>query len=237
MKLGAFNTLFYDRGFDEALEAIKAQGCDAVEIGCGGFISKKHIDPSRLLADEKALKSFRASVEKSGLFVSALSCHGNMVHPRKEFADRHRKDFRDAIQLAGKIGVERIVTFAGCPGTSDNDANPSWITCPWPEYFTESLKWQWEQKLIPLWKEETAFARAHGVKMICLEMHPGDAVYSPDKLLRLREAAGEEIGCNFDPSHLFWQGIDPSAAVRALQGLHLPRARKGFPRGAAGRRR
>ena len=31
MKLGAFNTLFYDRGFEEALEAIKAQGCSAVE--------------------------------------------------------------------------------------------------------------------------------------------------------------------------------------------------------------
>jgi len=217
MKLGAFNTLFYDRGFEEALEAIKTQGCDAVEIGCGGFISKKHIDPSRLLADEKALTTFRSAVEKSGLFVSALSCHGNIVHPKKDFAERHRKDFRDAIQLAGKIGVERIVTFAGCPGTSDGDANPSWITCPWPDYFTEALKWQWEQKLIPVWKEETAFARAHGVKMICLEMHPGDAVYSPDKLLRLREAAGPEIGCNFDPSHLFWQGIDPSAAVRALK--------------------
>jgi sugar phosphate isomerase/epimerase len=166
VKLGAFNTLFYDRDLDKALEAIKAQGCDAVEVGCGGFIKKKHIDPAHLLADEKALADFRGAVEKSGLFVSALSCHGNMVHPRKDFADRHRKDFRDAVQLAGKIGVERIVTFAGCPGTSDADAGPSWITCPWPDYFTEALKWQWEQKLIPTWKEEVAFARAHGVKMI-----------------------------------------------------------------------
>jgi sugar phosphate isomerase/epimerase len=97
------------------------------------------------------------------------------------------------------------------------DAAPSRITCPWPDYFTETLKWQWEQKLIPLWKEEVGFARKHGLKMICLEMHPGDAVYTPEKLLKLRAAVGPEIGCNFDPSHLFWQGIDPITAVRTLR--------------------
>ena len=110
-----------------------------------------------------------------------------------------------------------MLPLPDAPGTADGDANPSWITCPWPDYFTESLKWQWEKKLIPLWKEEAAFARKNGVKMICLEMHPGDAVYTPEKLLTLREAVGEEIGCNFDPSHLFWQGIDPIAALRALK--------------------
>jgi sugar phosphate isomerase/epimerase len=47
-------------------------------------------------------------------------------------------------------------------------------------------------------------------------MHPGMAVYNPETLLRLRAAAGETIGCNFDPSHLFWQGADPIEVVRAL---------------------
>jgi sugar phosphate isomerase/epimerase len=217
MKLGAFNTLFFDRGFEEALDAIKEYGCDAVEIGCGGFITKKHIDPSQLIDDDAKCKAVLETVEKKGLFISALSVHGNMAHPDKEFAGRHRQDFRDAVVLASKIGVERIITFAGCPGTSDNDANPSWITCPWPDYFTEALQWQWEKKLIPLWKEEAAFARKHGIKMIALEMHPGDAVYTPEKMLKLRDAVGEEIGCNFDPSHMFWQGIDPTAALRALK--------------------
>ena len=40
----------------------------------------------------------------------------------------------------------------------------------------------------------------------------------PLTLLKLRAAAGPEIGANFDPSHLFWQGIDPCAALRALKG-------------------
>ena len=217
MKLGAFNTLFFDRGFEEALDAIKAYGCDAVEIGCGGFITKKHIDPSQLIDDDVKCKSVPKTVEKAGLFISALSCHGNVLHPDAKIAGPHRQDFRDAVVLASKIGVERIITFAGCAGTSDKDANPSWITCPWPDYFTEALTWQWEEKLIPFWKEEVKFARKHGIKMICFEMHPGDMLYTPEKLLKLRDAVGEEIGCNFDPSHLFWQGIDPTAALKALK--------------------
>ena len=217
MKLGAFNIDFYDRDFEPALDAIRDIGCEAVELGCGGFITKRHIDPRVLLEDEVKRKEMLERVEKRGLFISALSCHANMVHPQDSFAGAHRKDFRDTILLAEKIGVERIVTFAGCPGTADGDKHPSWITCPWPDYFTEALEWQWEKKLIPFWKEEVKFARDHGVTKICLEMHPGDAVYTPEKLLGLRDAAGEEIGCNFDPSHLFWQGIDPLVAVRTLK--------------------
>jgi sugar phosphate isomerase/epimerase len=42
-------------------------------------------------------------------------------------------------------------------------------------------------------------------------------VYNPETLLLLREKVGmEEISCNLDPSHLFWQGIDASQAVRRL---------------------
>lgn len=217
MKLGAFNINFYDREYEEALDAVKGYGCEAIEIGCGGFITKKHINPQELLEDDAKLKAWHSKIEDRGLFISALSCHANMAHPQKSFAEEHRKDFRDTIRLASKLGVERVVTFAGCPGTSPNDKNPSWITCPWPDYFTEALEWQWTEVLIPLWKEEAEFARKNGIKMICLEMHPGDAVYTPEKLLRLREAAGTEVGCNFDPSHLFWQGIDPLAALRKLK--------------------
>jgi sugar phosphate isomerase/epimerase len=217
MKLGAFNIMFFDQSLEEALKKIKEYGCDAVEIGSGGFTPKKHLNAGELIEDEGRCRQLVKTVEKNGLFISALSCHANMLHPNREFSERHHKDFREVVTLAGKIGVERVVTFAGCPGSSDRDAHPNWITCPWPEYFTEALKWQWEKKIIPFWKEEVQFARKNGVKMICLEMHPGDAVYTPEKLLNLREAAGEEIGCNFDPSHLFWQGIDPVAAVRKLR--------------------
>jgi len=51
---------------------------------------------------------------------------------------------------------------------------------------------------------------------VALEMHPGQLVYNVDTLLRLRYAVGPVIGCNFDPSHLFWNGVDPVAAIRKL---------------------
>jgi sugar phosphate isomerase/epimerase len=218
MKLGVFNTVVLDRKLEEGLDAVKAWGLDAIELGCGGFIPKNHVDPAALLADDGKRKKLLAEVEKRGLIISAFSCHGNMAHPQKAISEAHQKDFRDTVMLAAKCGVEVVCTFGGCPGGSETDTTPNWITCPWPDYFTEASKWQWEKKLIPMWKDLAAFARKNGVKKIALEMHPGDAVFTPAKLLQLRAAAGEEIGCNFDPSHLFWQGIDPVAAIRALKG-------------------
>jgi len=217
MKLGAFVTVnFHDQSLEQALQSARSYGCAMVEIGCGGFIGKKHCNPAALLADAAALERFRDAIAGTGLEISALSCHMNALHPDPRIGEVHRRDFRDTILLAERLGVERVITFAGCPGDSDDATHPNWVTCPWPEYFSELVTWQWERKVIPFWHEEVAFAREHGVARICLEMHPGDVVYSPEKLLRLREAVGSEIGCNVDPSHLFWQGIDPVAAVRLL---------------------
>jgi len=217
MKLGAFITVnLHDQPLEQALQTAVDHGCQMVEIGCGGFVGKKHCDPAQLLADDAALARFRDAIAASGLQISALSCHMNALHPNRAIASSHTQDFQQAVLLAARLGVERVITFAGCPGDSDDARYPNWVTCPWPDYFSELVAWQWEQKVIPFWREQVAFARQHAVSKICLEMHPGDTVYSPEKLLRLREAVGPEIGCNFDPSHLFWQGIDPCAAIRLL---------------------
>jgi sugar phosphate isomerase/epimerase len=78
------------------------------------------------------------------------------------------------------------------------------------------LEWQWNERAIPYWREEAGFARETGLAKIALEAHPGFLVYNPETALRLCEAAGNEIGVNFDPSHFLWQGIDPLEAVRVL---------------------
>jgi sugar phosphate isomerase/epimerase len=142
--------------------------------------------------------------------------HGNPVHPDNSAAATFHGDFINTVLLAEKLGVDTVVTFSGCPGGSPEDKTPNWITCPWPDDFSAALKYQWDDVLIPYWKKTAAFAKEHGVTKIALEMHPGFCVYNPETLLRLRAAAGENIGANFDPSHLFWQGIDPVAAIRLL---------------------
>jgi len=216
MKVGVFTALYGDMPFERMLDHVAEAGCEAVEIGAGAYPGTKHCDPAVLLADSAAQKRFLRAIEKRGLVLSALSCHGNPVHPQTRIARRHHQAWRRTVQLAAALGVERVVTFSGCPGDSDTATHPNWVTCPWPPDYLEVLKWQWEQKLIPYWKREVDFAAKNGVKMICLEMHPGFCVYNPETLLKLREACGEAIGANFDPSHLFWQGINPAAAIRKL---------------------
>ncbi|MEG2814347.1 MAG: sugar phosphate isomerase/epimerase, partial [Oscillospiraceae bacterium] len=107
-------------------------------------------------------------------------------------------------------------TFSGCPGDSETSQKPNWVVCPWPSDFTEILEYQWKEVLIPYWSKKATFAKEHNVTKIALEMHPGFCVYNPETAIKLRNAVGNVIGVNFDPSHLIWQGIDPVLAIKVL---------------------
>jgi len=216
MKLGVFNPILAGMPFEDAMKYLADSGVQAVEIGCGGFPGKAHCDPAVLLNDEAALEHFKSVLEKNHLEISALSTHGNAVHPNPEIAKKFHDDFVGAVLLAEKLGVKRIITFSGCPGGSPEDKTPNWVTCAWPDDYPQILDYQWNEVLIPYWRETSAFAAAHGIEKIAFEMHPGFCVYNPETLMKLRNAVGPLIGANFDPSHLFWQGIDPVAAIRYL---------------------
>lgn len=216
MKLCVLANLFGPISLDEDLAKLKALGVEAVEIGAGGYPGKGQCDPAELLADEKKLQEFVDTFKKYDIELAALACHGNPVHPDKTIAARYDEDLRNAILLAEKVGVDTIVTFSGCPGGSPEDKMPNWAVCSWPPEFSQVLEYQWNEVLIPYWKEMAEFAESHKVTRIAFEMHPGFCVYNPDTLMRLRNAVGPVIGANFDPSHLVWQGIEPAAAIRYL---------------------
>ena len=218
MKLSVLANLYGSKTLDEALATLSSLGVKSVELGAGGYPGKDHCDPEALLADPEELERFCATLKKYDVSVCALAAHGNALHPNREIAEGFDRDFRNAVLLAQKLGVDTVITFSGCPGDSEHSLYPNWVTCPWPEDFLTILDWQWNEKLIPYWKEAAAFAKAHGVTRIAFEMHPGFCVYNPETLLRLRDAVGDVIGANLDPSHLIWQGIDPVAAIRALGG-------------------
>ena len=218
MKLGVLTNLFGDISLTEAIEKFYKLGIESLELGCGGYPGKSHCDPTELLHDVASRRELLTLIKSYGMDISALSVHGNPVHPDKNMADGFRRDFENAVLLAEKLGVDTIVTFSGCPGGSPEDKTPNWVTCPWPGDFLEILDYQWNEVLIPYWRGAVAFAKAHGVNKIALEMHPGFCVYNPETLLRLRKEVGDVIGANFDPSHLIWQGIEPVAAIRELKG-------------------
>ena len=216
MKLCVLANLYAKKSLEETLGIMRDLGVDAVEIGCGGYPGKDHCDPEVLLNDDAKLKEWLGLFDKYGIELAALSCHGNPVHPDKKIAESYDRDFRNACLLAEKVGVDTIITFSGCPGDHPGARYPNWVTCPWPEDFLAILDYQWNEVLIPYWKEAGAFAKSHGVTHIALELHPGFCCYNTETLLKLRAAVGDVIGANFDPSHLVWQGMEPAAAIRML---------------------
>ena len=217
MKAGVFTVILGSMELEKALDYLAGLGVKAVELGAGAYAGTAHCQVDELLASQRRRQELLRLVESRGLFISALNCAGNPIHPHKAKAAAHDRDFRKAMRLARQLGVEVVINFSGCPGGAPGDQQPNWVTCPWPPDYPEILDYQWNQVVIPYWIKMAKVAQEHGIK-IALEMHPGFVVYNPETLLRLRRAAGPALGANFDPSHLFWQGIDPCAAVRALQG-------------------
>lgn len=214
MKLGVFTPLLAQLPLDDVLSKLKSLGISTVELGTGNYPGDAHCKLS-MLEDASALKEFQRKLENHGVSISALSCHGNALHPDKALAAQAQETSRKTILLAEKLGVKTVVDFSGCPGNSHDATAPNWVTCPWPPEYLDILNWQWKEVVEPYWVKHAAFAEQHGVK-IAIEMHPGFVVYSPETMLRLRSIAGPSVGCNYDPSHMFWQSIDPIAAIRVL---------------------
>lgn len=215
MKIGVLTVVYQDLPLEAALDRLVAMKVQSVELGTGNYPGNTHCDPAALLADGRAARQLRDAVHSRGLTISALSCHGNPLHPDLEVARSAHATWVDTVRLAHELEIGVVNTFSGCPGDREGARGPNWVTCAWPPEYSEILEWQWQSCAIPYWREQCGFAREHGVR-IALEMHPGFLVYNPETLLALRDATGPELGANLDPSHLFWQGIDPIAAIRML---------------------
>ena len=187
MKIGVFAVLFGDKPFEETLDYLKDAGVDAVEIGCGAYPGDAHCQPAALLASDGKLKAFKQAVERRGLVISALSCHGNPIHPQKAIAADHHRAFEQTVRLARALGVDRVVTFSGCPGSDPKAESPNWIVAPWPPEYLDMLAWQWNERVLPYWKDAARLCKDAGVK-VAIEMHPNFIVYNPETMMRLRES-------------------------------------------------
>jgi sugar phosphate isomerase/epimerase len=216
LQLGLFTPVFAKLSFDQLLEELKRYPqVKMLEIGTGEWPGQSHIDVDGLLANKSAAGEYRRRLKDAGLTISALSCHGNPIHPNVEIAQRGDATLRKTITLAEMLEVPVVITFSGCPGGGPDDKVPNWITAAWPPEFPEALAWQWEKKLIPYWQDAAGFARQSGIK-IALEAHPNYCVYNPETALKLRAAVGTNLGINLDPSHFWWQGISIPQAIEDL---------------------
>lgn len=214
MKIGMITDSLGNLSFDEMLNASAELGLETLEFACGNWSSAPHIDLAAMLDSAATRAEFAAKVRDHGLTIAALNCSGNPLHPGPQ-GKKHRQVTEDTIRLASLMGIDRVVMMSGLPG-GPGDANPNWIITDWPPECADILRYQWDDCIVPYWRDLVAFANNLGIGKLCLELHGHQAVYNVQTLLRLRDAVGETVGANYDPSHPLWMGADPIAAVRKL---------------------
>ena len=216
MRIGLNTDSLGHLSFDAMLKTAAELGVQTLEFCCGGWSTAPHVNLSSLIENEKERADFAAKIRDHGLEIDALNCSGNQLAP----GERGRNDdgvVRNTMKLASLLGIRRIVMMSGLPG-GPGDQNANWITIAWPPEVHEILRYQWEDVAIPYWRDLVGYARENGIEQICVEQHGHQLVYNTETLLRLREAAGEMVGVNFDPSHALWMGGDPLRAIRQLRG-------------------
>lgn len=226
MKLGVYTAILHDRPLPEALEAISALGLDAAEINAGGFLPPVHIPLDDILTSRAACEDYLGLFEEKGVALAGLNANGNPLHPDPAIGPRHAEDLRRAIRAAGALGQTRVVTMSGLPGGEPGAGVPNWVVNAWNSGALDVLDYQWDTVAVPFWQEIDRLAADHGVT-VAIEMHPQNLVFNPPTLKRLVERVGAtNVGAEMDPSHLFWQGMDPVAAVEYLGDLVVHAAAK-----------
>ena len=221
MRLGVVLEAFVDRTLDDTLELLAsvAPQVTALEIGVGGFAPAPHCDVQGLLRDEAARRDWLSRIEERGLSVAALNVSGNPLDPDPAVARRHDEELRDAVRLAAALGVDRVVAMAGCPAGAPGDRTPHFDAGGWLPYLAGIGERQWQDVVGPYWQQAAGFARReHPDLLICIELHPGTCVYNTETFERLA-AISANLAANLDPSHLFWQQMDPLAVAATLSRI------------------
>ncbi|MEU8613098.1 sugar phosphate isomerase/epimerase [Actinoplanes sp. NPDC048791] len=226
MKLGAYTACLHDRSLDETLKILGELGLTSAEINAGGFIPAPHLPVDDLLASTGAREDYLGRFAQAGIELTGLNVNGNPLNPDPAVGPRHAADLHRAIDVAAALGVRRVVTMSGLPAGEPGGTTANWVVNPWDSQYLDILDHQWHQVAVPFWKDINARAAAADVK-ICIEMHPHNLVFNPPTLQRLVEQTNAtHVGAEMDPSHLFWQGMDPVACVEFLGELVFHAAAK-----------
>jgi sugar phosphate isomerase/epimerase len=233
MKLGVYTACLHDKPLPEALRIIAGLGLNSAEINSGGFLPPVHLPISDLRSSERARADYLGLFEAAGVTLTALNCNGNPLDP--EVGAQQSQDIFTSIEVAALLGVKRVVTMSGTPTASPSGTAPVWNVLPWHSAYLDVRDYQWNDVAVPFWRTVQARAADYDVK-VCIEMHPHNVVYNPATMQRLAtEIDATHVGAELDPSHLFWQGIEPIEAVNALGDLVYNAAAKDTRINAAAR--
>jgi sugar phosphate isomerase/epimerase len=218
-RLAVVAEAFLDRSLIGLIEWLTeaAPEITAIELGTGGYAPHPHCDRELLLGDSETRDRWLREIESRGFVIAALNAWGNPLHPDHQLAECHDRDLRETILLAAQLGIDRVVALAGCPAAHPGDSTPHFAAGGWLPYLEGIYEAQWERSVGPYWEAISDLARAeHPDLRICIELHPGTAVYNVETFGRLARL-GENLAANIDPSHFFWQQMDTRAVVAELR--------------------
>jgi sugar phosphate isomerase/epimerase len=212
MELGIYTDSLATLERTAALDVAAGIGATAIEIATGGQSSAPHLDRADLLRSADARARLLDEVASRGLRLAALNCSAWLLHPQR--AAEQRAIVEETFRLAGLLAVDTVVTMSGCPGDGPTATTVNWPVYAWPDEVLDLYRRQ-RDEMVGLWQQLAPAARDAGVR-VALELHPLQLVYNVPTLLDLRSAVGDVVGANMDPSHLFWQQMDPLAVIAAL---------------------
>lgn len=219
MELGAYTACLHDRSLPDTLTILRELGLTSAEINAGGFVLAPHLPIEPIMASAAAREEYLSQFEQAGIRLTGLNVNGNPLNPDPDVGPKHAEDLCRAITIASLLGVRRVVAMSGSPAAHDGGRYPTWVVNPWDSQYLDVLDYQWREVAIPFWKDIQARAADADVR-VCIEMHPHNVVFNPATLERLvTEINATHVGAEMDPSHLFWQGIDPVAAIEHLGEL------------------
>ena len=218
-----FTGQWADMPFEEVARLASEWGYDGLEIAASG----DHLDLKRADEDPAYLQSRQDVLDKYGLKVWAISNHlGGQAVCDDPIDFRHQAILRDYVwgdgegegvrqraaqdmkrsaRVARKLGADVVVGFTG---------SKIWqYVAMFPPVPGEVIDAGYED-FADRWNPIMDEFDEQGVKF-ALEVHPSEIAYDHWTTVRTMEAIGhrEAFGLNWDPSHMFWQGIDPVAFI------------------------
>ena len=205
-----------DLSLEEICMLAKSMGYEGLELACWG-----HIDLEKAAKDLDYVNEVKETLKTHGLGCWAIAAHlpgqcvgddwdnrldgfapAELSGKPEEIRAWGIQQMKYAAQAAKNMGVEIVTGFMG---------SPIWkFWYSFPQTSEEQVEGGF-QLIKDLWTPIFDEFDRCGVKF-ALEVHPTEITfdyYSTKKLLEVFEGR-KTLGLNFDPSHLIWQGVNPT---------------------------
>lgn len=206
MKIGFFTACFENGvSLEELVKWASEQNFDAIEVACWPknthrrYGGKCHIDVEII---PQAAEKIKDLLQVYNLEISALGYYSNNLHPDLAKREANLSHLKKTIEAASMLGIKLVGTFVGRDPSKSIEDNLKMFT----EVFFDIINYA---------KENNVKIMIENCPMTFSGLPGENIAYSPEVWEKMFELIpSENIGLNFDPSHLIWQGIDYIKALK-----------------------